>query len=59
MDINLLAKELSDKVKQALDIVAPVKIFTVRPKYIHGLTEEAKQFMKNRFTSKNNHCRTC
>ena len=26
-----------------LDIVAPMKTFSIKPKYIHGLTDEAKQ----------------
>ena len=48
LDINILANELADSVTQALDIVAPKKTVTIRQKYIHGLTEEAKEIMKSR-----------
>ena len=48
MDINELALRLANTVTQALDIVAPKKTFTIRPNYIHGLTDEAKEIMKSR-----------
>ena len=48
MDINLLAKELSSNISLALDIIAPMKTFSIRPNYVQGLTEDAKLTMKSR-----------
>ena len=48
VDINALANELAENLTKALDTVAPMKSFTIRQNYIHGLTDEAKQIMKSR-----------
>ena len=48
LDVNLLAKDLSDNITAALDIVASMKTFTIKPKYVHSLSDEAKQIMRCR-----------
>ena len=48
VDINALAKDLSEKINAALDIIAPKKVFTIRPHYVQGLSENVKNLMKDR-----------
>ena len=48
------AMSLSDKINRALDIITPFKTFTIKPKYIHGLSQEAKILMKDRDKSRSN-----
>ena len=48
MDINVLAIELAENVNLALDIVAPKKTFSIKPNYIQGLTDQAKDLLKSR-----------
>ena len=47
-DINTQALKLSEQINTALDIIAPMKLFTIRPNYVQGLTEETKKIMKAR-----------
>ena len=47
MDINDLAKDLSNKINEALDICAPKKVFTIKPKFVQDLTDTAKTLMKD------------
>ena len=48
MDINQLATDLANKVNRALDICAPQKTFTIRPKYVQGLTDTPNMLMTDR-----------
>ena len=48
LTIDEEAKFLSEKINFALDKIAPVKTFIIRPNYIHGLSQEAKILMKDR-----------
>ena len=45
MDINSLAVKFAYTINDALDICTPKKVFTIRPDYVQGLTEQA--FAKN------------
>ena len=38
---------MSEKINSALDKGAPMKTFKIKPKYIHGLSQEAKELMRN------------
>ena len=42
------AAHLSNKINMALDRCAPLKTFTVKPKYVHGLSQVAKNLMSDR-----------
>ena len=47
-ELNNLALELSLTLQEALDIIAPKKFFTIRPNYVQGLSDKAKNLMKER-----------
>ena len=42
------ANSLSEKINSALDKCAPMKTFKIKPKYLYGLSQEAKVLMRNR-----------
>ena len=48
IDINEQALKLSEKINQALDIIAPKKLITIKPNYVQGLSNKTKSIMKER-----------
>jgi hypothetical protein len=47
-DVNLLVEEFNEKIKKALDLVAPVKTFKIRSNHRFGLSDDTKDQMKKR-----------
>ena len=47
-DLDDLVKNFTDLVTESLDEIAPIKTFSVKTKYIFGLSSAIKEMMKKR-----------
>ena len=54
VDIDSMAQDLSEKLNDALDIIAPKKFFTIRPNYVQGLSASVKKLMQDQDQARSN-----
>ena len=52
-DVNAMVKIFTENINRALDVVAPIKTFTIRSNHRFGISENTKEVMKKRDKTRN------